>query len=325
MPEEIIRSLSVDGLTYSYRMLPHPRPVTEPVLIVGGVRQGMYGWPQLEDRLCPDATFITADLPGMGDADPPRPEHDSTLMCVAIEQILDDLRLPRVNLFGYSYGAALAFACAQRQPDRVARLLIGGVPARFSAAQRAYWTEAVRELCAGRYETFATMATEGMLCMDPGRYVHRRRLAYRYVRRLLLHHRHTPTEMSRALTERLPLSGGLTGVTTLVFSGEHDTLTTPQTQCAFAATIADSTFVTLPDGDHWIILERGDEVAALAHRFFTSSENPAYSAEDQNHLNIAPSGGLAPDYRGYRVVPGARVVANNDGGVSGERPSLRRA
>jgi pimeloyl-ACP methyl ester carboxylesterase len=321
MPEEIIRSLTVDGLSYSYRLLPHPQPVTEPVLILGGVRQGMYGWPHMEDRLCPDTTVITADLPGMGDADPPRPEHDSTLMRTAIEQIVDDLGLSRVNLFGYSFGAALAFACAQRRPHRLARLLLGGVPARFSDAQHAYWTDAVGELAAGHYETFATMATEGMLCMDPGRHVHRRHLAYRYVKRLFLHNRHSVTEMHRVVNERFPLSGGLTGVPTLVFSGEHDTLTTPQVQRDFAATIADSTFLTLPDGDHWIIFERADEVAALAHRFFTGTGTGTGIDADTDAVSTAPE---FPAQTGNGRHEGHRAEVRDhrrDGGV----PDLMRA
>ena len=280
MPEEVLRRLSVDGLSYSYRLLPNPRPATEPVLIVGGVRQGMYGWPLMEHLLCPEATVITADLPGMGASDTLRDEHDSSLLCAAIDQIIDDVGDTRVNVFGYSYGAALLYTCAQRRPERVARLMLGGVPSHFSDAQLAYWQDAADILRAGDREEFVTKATEGMLCMDPRRHVHRRDLAYRYVRRQLLQHIDSVNEIYRALDERLPLAGGITGVPTLVFSGEHDTLTTTESQRRFAATITGSTFVSVPDADHWVVLERADVVADMAHHFFTSTE--------ENALPLAP-------------------------------------
>ncbi|MFG3256058.1 alpha/beta fold hydrolase [Streptomyces sp. NPDC048172] len=284
MPEEVLRRLNIDGLSYSYRLLPNPRPTTEPVLIVGGVRQGMYGWPQMEHQLCPEATVITADLPGMGASDTLRDEHDSSLLCGAIDQIIDDLHTlgaaDRVNVFGYSYGAALLFTCTQRRPERVARLMLGGVPSDFSDAQIAYWQDAADTLRAGDHEEFVTKATEGMLCMDPRRHVHRRDLAYRYVRRQLLHNIDSVSEIYRALDERLPLAGGLTGVPTLVFCGEHDTLTSTASQRHFADTITDSTFVSVPDADHWVVLERADVVADLAHHFFTSSQ--------ENVLPLAP-------------------------------------
>ncbi|CAO0831973.1 Alpha/beta fold hydrolase OS=Streptomyces microflavus OX=1919 GN=HUT09_28905 PE=4 SV=1 [Streptomyces microflavus] len=75
MPEEIIRTLSVDGVRYGYRVLPYASggrpPVTEPALVLGGALQGMYGWPQMDDHLGPATDVVTADLPGMGSADPP--------------------------------------------------------------------------------------------------------------------------------------------------------------------------------------------------------------------------------------------------------------
>jgi pimeloyl-ACP methyl ester carboxylesterase len=272
-PDEVIRTLSVDGLSYSYRLLPRAAARTEPVLVLGGALQGMYGWPQMEDHVHPVAGLVTADLPGMGTADPLRPEQDSALMCTAIEQIIDDLGVPRVNLFGYSYGAAVAFGCARRHPERVARLLLGGVPAGITDAQLAYWRRAADRLEAGRPAEFAAMATAAMLCTDESRPVHRRHLAERYVRRTLLYAAtrtpHAMNVLDRALNKKLSLDGGLTGVPSLVFCGEHDTVSPPARQRAFAATIEDSVFLTVPETDHWAVLERAEEVAALTARFFT--------------------------------------------------------
>ncbi|MGW7201475.1 alpha/beta fold hydrolase [Streptomyces chryseus] len=285
MPEETVRSLSVDGLRYSYRVLHRTgpaageatgspaAPVTEPVLVLGGALQGMLGWPQMDGRLGPVTSVVTADLPGMGSAAPLPPGPSADLLCAAVTRIIDDLDVPRVNLFGFSYGAALAFRCAQRNPGRIARLLLGGVPVHISQAQRAHWRSATDRLAAGDRDGFATLVTEALMCLDPDRYVARRDLAYRYVRRTMLHavehSPHAADSVHRSLGDRPDFSGGLSGVPALVFTGEHDTVTSAERQRAFAATIRGCRFTTIRDADHWVVLEKADEVADLALRFFT--------------------------------------------------------
>ncbi|WP_260634558.1 alpha/beta fold hydrolase [Streptomyces angustmyceticus] len=273
MSEETIRSLSVRGVSYSYRRLRQPERITEPVLVLGGALQGMFGWPQMEDHVGPFADVVTADLPGMGSADPLPPGPSIEVVCAAIEGIIEDLGVPRINLFGFSYGAGLAYGCARRFPERIARLALGGVPAHISPAQRELWRRASDHLAHGDTETFATLVAEGLMCLDDRRHVVHRRLAYRYVRRSMLqaarNSRHAVDSLRRGLSDRPDFSGGLTGIPALVFSGEHDTVTSPARQRDFAATIAGSRFLTIPDADHWVVLERPRDVADLAARFFT--------------------------------------------------------
>ncbi|MBT2524239.1 alpha/beta hydrolase [Streptomyces sp. ISL-99] len=277
MAEGTVRSLSVNGVRYSYRLLertgPVTGPVTEPVVVLGGALQGMLGWPQMEGRLGPVASVVTADLPGMGTAAPLPPGPSADMLCAAVTRIIDDLDVPRVNLFGFSYGAAPAFRCAQRNPGRIARLLLGGVPAHITDAQRAHWQRATDRLAAGDTDGFATLVTEALMCLDPERYVARRDLAYRYVKRSMLHavthSPHAADSVYRSLGDRPDFSGGLSGVPALVFTGEHDTVTSAERQRAFAATIRGSRFTTVRDTDHWVVLEKAEEVADLALRFFT--------------------------------------------------------
>ena len=278
MSEEIIRYLSVHGLRYGYRVLPRaPQqaagPGTEPVVVLGGALQGMYGWPQMDDHLGPLADVVTADLPGMGTADPLPPGPSAGILRDAVVRIIDDIGAPEVNLFGFSYGAAIAFDVARHHPGRIARLALGGVPAHISAGQRGYWERARGRLAAGDPEGFAALATDGLMCLDPDRRVHRRDLARRYVRRSFLHalnhSPHAADSLHRALADRPDFSGGLSGVPALVFAGEHDTVTSAHRQREFAATIEGSRFLTIGDSDHWVVLERPDDVAGLVTRFFT--------------------------------------------------------
>ncbi|MFD7510103.1 alpha/beta fold hydrolase [Streptomyces sp. NPDC059853] len=276
MSDEVIRSLTVSGVPYSYRLLPRrgPGPVrTEPVLVIGGALQGMGGWQQLETALGPFADVVTTDLPGMGGAGPLPPGPSHGLLGRALEGILDDLGCERVNVFGFSYGAGLAHGLVRRSPHRVARVVLGGVPADISDGLLRAGLEAERLLARGEAEAFAEHIAAMLLCLDERRHVTRRALAYRYVRRALLHTaRHSPhlgDSVRRALTERADFSGGPTGVPTLVFSGEHDTVTSPGLQRLFAERIGARHFLTVPDTDHWVVLERARETADLAARFFT--------------------------------------------------------
>ncbi|TWG06620.1 pimeloyl-ACP methyl ester carboxylesterase [Streptomyces brevispora] len=290
MPDEIIRNLSVHGLRYSYRTLPQPSPRTEPVIVLGGALQGMYGWPQMDEHLGPRAQVVTADLPGMGGADPLPPGTGDDILHAAVTGIIDDLGVPRVNLFGFSYGTSIAFGCARQNPGRIARLALGGVPVHISDAQRTQWGRAVDRLATGDMAGLATLTADALMCLDPDRTVHRRELARRYVRRSFLHalthSPHAAQSLRRALGHRPDFSGGLSGVPALVFAGEHDTVSSPGRQRAFAATIEGSRFLTIGDSDHWVVLERPDDVADLVARFFT--DRPLETAPALGPLAVLP-------------------------------------
>lgn len=299
MSEETVRSLSVRGVSFAYRRLRQPQRITEPVVVLGGALQGMFGWPQMDDHVGPVADVVTADLPGMGSADPLPPGPAVDVVCAAIERIIDDLDTPRINLFGFSYGAGLAYGCALRSPGRIARLALGGVPVHIGDLQMRRWRQAADRLARGDTEAFATLATESLMCLDEHRHVTQRRLAYRYVRRSLLHAaRHSPhavDSLHRALSDRPDFSAGPVEVPALVFSGEHDTVSSAARQRAFAATIPGSRFLTIPDADHWVVLERAQDVADLAARFFTDQP-------------LGPAPALAPALRGELSVAGPAHV-----------------
>ncbi|MEU8959479.1 alpha/beta hydrolase [Streptomyces sp. NPDC048518] len=281
MPQETVRTLTVEGLSFPYRMLRQGTSRTEPLVALGGVFQGMYDWPQMEDALTGLTSLVTANLPDSGDADPLPAGHGIDTLCAALEAVIDGLQTPRVNLYGYSYGASIAFRYAQRHPERCARLLLGGVPSHITEAQFDRSRASHRLLSAGDVDGFVnTMAAE-FFCLDENRYVHRRDLALSYFRRTLLRatdRRDIDDALVRAFGTRTELAGGLTGVPTLVFCGEHDTVTTPEQQRAFATTIEGSRFVTIPDADHMLLMERPETVISLVTSFITDSRlQPAAS------------------------------------------------
>lgn len=164
MSDAITRTLAYDGLSFSYQLLRSASPVVEPVLAIGGVLQGMHGWSIMQQHVLPHADLISMDLPGSGAATPLNPRQKMETMCRAVDVILDDLGIERVNFLGYSFGSAVAYRCAQDRPERIARLALGVCRSRSATSssacgsgartgcgrvtRRGWWTSSWRCSCA---------------------------------------------------------------------------------------------------------------------------------------------------------------------------------
>lgn len=276
MNGETVRTITVAGLTCHYRRIVNSRqdgPATEPVLLLGGALQHKDGWGTFDEGVGAVADLITVDMPGAGASDQLRPGQGMDVMCQVVEAVLDDAGIGRVNLFGYSFGSVIAFTFARRHPHRVSRLMLGGTPANLTEAECTEWRTAAERGAAGHEQEFVDFTMGFWLCQDESRVIRNRRLAHRYVRRIV-HHAVTLLPyglavLNRSSDEWLDTSGGLVGVPTLVFCGEHDTVSDARRQREFAATIEDSTFVTIAEADHWATLERPAECVDLVVRFFT--------------------------------------------------------
>ncbi|MGW7100109.1 alpha/beta fold hydrolase [Streptomyces sp. NPDC054838] len=292
---EELHHLSWRGMRYACRIVhsgpadeeagQRPPPIAEPLLLLGGALQDMYAWPRLERRIAPHTPVILADLPGTGDADD-LPEEDGfdTLATVALH-LLDELDLPRVNVLGASYGAPIAYRLAQRCPDRVRRLLLAGATHRVTGAMRAFLLEAVGYIegaapghgepldgtCPENAE-YADRLVRYLVNTDEPDRVRQSAAVQRLLRRQALRttwsqaRRHAACHR-RVLDPALIPPGGITGVRTLVFTGEHDLTTSLRENQDVARTIAGSTLVLLKEADHMAHLEREAEYAHLVLRF----------------------------------------------------------
>ncbi|QES39740.1 alpha/beta hydrolase [Streptomyces venezuelae] len=274
MIEEYVRTVTAHGVPYNYRVLrqsdPAPETRAEPVVALGGVLEGMHDWAYLEDTVLPRTSLVTVDLPGL---DPAafRNGDGLDLLCEGIEAIVEDLGAPRVRLYGYSLGAAVALQYTQGHTERVARLLLGGVPGDVTDEIESHLRTAVGCARAGDAEGFAALMADGLLCLDESHHVHRRALTRGYLRRFMRNAAHVPRKVdllaTALITRRRPLHGGLSGVPTLVFSGGHDHLNPREELLAFAATIEGSRFVSFPDCDHMLPLQRPEAVTSLVASF----------------------------------------------------------
>lgn len=274
MSKAITRTLTLDGLSFSYQVILNKNPRIDPVFVIGGVLQGMHGWSIMERHVLPHASLVSVDLPGAGESTPLRPEQSMETMCRAAETIIDDLGFPRVNFLGYSFGSAIAFRCAQRRPERIARLVLGGVPVRISDKLIDLWLRGAQRMLAGDPKGFVDVLAEMFLCSDPRANIRNQVVVRQLVKRMTLRavtsSAHGFETMQRSVLENLDPEGGLSGdVPTLVFCGEHDTISSMQEQRAFAATIEDCAFAAIGEADHWVFMQRRDDASDLVMRFFT--------------------------------------------------------
>jgi pimeloyl-ACP methyl ester carboxylesterase len=73
-----------------------------------------------------DRSIYAPDLPGNGGSDAPKGRLPVAGMALAVIDLIDNLRLKRVDLVGCGRGALIAFELATTRPQEVRRLVIAG-------------------------------------------------------------------------------------------------------------------------------------------------------------------------------------------------------
>lgn len=108
-----------------------------PVLFIHGFMGKAAEWASLASRL--DAPSFGIDLPGHGESAVflgNEPWFEKT--CVAIEEAITTLKLPVVDLVGYSLGGRVALHFARHYPDRVRKMVVeSGHPGLLDERERA--------------------------------------------------------------------------------------------------------------------------------------------------------------------------------------------
>jgi pimeloyl-ACP methyl ester carboxylesterase len=73
-----------------------------------------------------DRSVYAPDLPGSGGSDAPKGRLPVAGLALAVVDLIDQLRLRRVDLIGSGRGALVAYELAALRPDEVRRLVIAG-------------------------------------------------------------------------------------------------------------------------------------------------------------------------------------------------------
>ncbi|MFD7699447.1 alpha/beta fold hydrolase [Streptomyces caelestis] len=268
------RVLTFEGFAYTCRIVHQDAPRTAPLLLLGGSSQNRYSWQSHERWLAPLCTMITVDLPGYGSSDFLPAHHGIDFLADAVQHMLTEIDVPEVNLFGGCFGEVVGLRFAQRHPESVRRIVFAGAAIRLPDL----YTDAVPRVTRALGRGAVEEAAEGLVRLfmsNPGAGKVRRHAA---VARLL--HRQfmnqTQDELEKAVEHntRLVTHGcyeplPVPDVPSLVFTGEYDTLCTPEMGRELAATMPSARFTTVKEADHLVTVERSQESADLIGRFCT--------------------------------------------------------
>jgi pimeloyl-ACP methyl ester carboxylesterase len=99
---------------------------------------GFHGWGRTRSDLAAalgDLPAIAVDLPGFGASPPPAVPTGADGYAIAVAHLLDEVAEPAI-LVGHSFGGRVAVALAVARPERVAALVLTGVPLLRSTAAR---------------------------------------------------------------------------------------------------------------------------------------------------------------------------------------------
>lgn len=274
-PEQVEeRGLVFGGFAYTCRIVHQSAPRTAPLLLLGGSSQNRYSWQGHEKWLAPLCTLITVDLPGYGSSDFLPARYDIDFLADAVRHMLAEIGVHEVNLFGGCFGEVVGLRFAQRHPEFIRRVVFAGAAIRLPGL----YSEAVPQLSQTLARGDIEQAADGLVRLfmsNPEAGKVRRHAA---VARLLQQQfvNQTPDEIRKAVEHntRLVTHGcyrplPVPAVPSLVFTGEYDTLCTPQMGRELAATMPGALFTLVKEADHLVTVERRQESADLIGRFCT--------------------------------------------------------
>ena len=129
--------IDLHGRTVAYRTWPG---TGVPALMLHGVGLSMRSWGSIPDSLAASGVPVIAiDLPGHGMSSGGSGDYSVPAFAVTVRDLLDHLRVPRVDLIGHSLGGGVALSFAFLFPERSRRLVLvaaGGLGWEANAALR---------------------------------------------------------------------------------------------------------------------------------------------------------------------------------------------
>jgi 3-oxoadipate enol-lactonase len=241
--------------------------------LINGYRLSGSAWPQsFIARLADRCSVISFDNRGTGRSSKPDDGYEFGNLAKDVVGLLDDLRVPRAHLLGFSMGGAIAQEVAIRYANRVDRLILfgafcGGIwsePAAFSVFRRLIITEHQTPEEAARQAWPVTYAPDYLAAnADAAEQQLRRELEYP-----------TPMFVAQRQMEALRQFDRYHDLpridaNTLVAAGTLDVLVKPRNAVILASRIPNARLELLADLGHRAIWEAPEEMAELIGDFLT--------------------------------------------------------
>ena len=82
----------------------------KPLVLLHGFMENTTIWDEMEAHLSKDFTLIKIDLPGHGKSKIYQEIHTVELMAEKVKEVIDALKLEKINLLGHSLGGYVSLA-----------------------------------------------------------------------------------------------------------------------------------------------------------------------------------------------------------------------
>ena len=243
------------------------RGTGRPLLLITGIGAHLDMWAPFA-RHAGERELIAFDAPGTGLSQRSRLPLRMAALADVARALLDELRLERVDVLGYSWGGALAQELARRAPDRVRRLVLcatgpglGGSPPRPLAAlllatPARYYHPRLLALTVPHIAGGRTARDPAVLAEHAGERLQRPPDPLGYAYQLY----------AAAGWSSLPWLGRLPQPT-LVVAGERDPSVPLRNARLLAARVPDARLHVVKDGGHLFLLDEPENVAPTIREF----------------------------------------------------------
>jgi pimeloyl-ACP methyl ester carboxylesterase len=284
--------VGINGINIAYRV----EGEGPPLVLVMGYRLNSTAWPaSFIEKLARRFTVITLDNRGTGQSDKPVDGYAIDNMARDVAGLLDELKISRAHILGYSMGGTIAQEFVRQFSDRVAGLVLcattcGGPRAVYAPPSV---MRVMRELDGLKPEEIARQIWK--VTYAPGYLAKHRELAEDQMRREIA----APTPLHaadlqfQALAE-FDCSAALPNIKapTLVLTGDLDQLVSPHNSRIIASLIPGARLIVIPGCGHRVMWESTDECVAFVSEFLTDvDEGPGHGVAvpiaqaDQNPLS----------------------------------------
>lgn len=265
------------GFKYYYRIYKNNKEELDPIFFVSGAFQTMESWKYISNYFIEKTTVVVADLPGMGLADHLPEDYDLDFLVDSVYAILEKASIKKVYMVSASYGTPICYKFAKKYPERVSLLTLAGTMKELPQCAKNNISESIQIAKHGKTHEFAKYVLKnGLMYNDKD--ADDKINKYAFVNRILgMQLRHLDKESmkkfvsnsTRLLKENSLNFDHIPNCKTLIFTGEYDIFTTPNSCREFAMKMKDSTFTTIKKADHLFHLEQTKTTIDLLHRFGT--------------------------------------------------------
>ena len=265
--------LNCCGYDYYYRIIEGKNNNFEPTFFISGAFQDMDSWKRFANVFSNETTVILADLPGTGKSDMVDENASLDFFSEAIFRICQDIGADNLYLVSASYGTPIAYTFTKNFPELVNKLVMAGTMKEIPFHMRDKIEYSVQLAEKNLMNEFAWFATHnGLLCLDPEKYIVRRDLALRVLNSELKNMTMLETAKYIQNTNRLLNLQSIDinnspEVSTIVFTGEFDIFTLPEYCREIASSFSDSIFTTIKNADHLFHIERFNTTLEILMRF----------------------------------------------------------